>query len=716
MGVQQFQRAAVALGDVGRDGQPEAAAGADRGAATAKALQRRGPLGRRDAGPVVLHLQPGAIDAVAAAHRDARARPGIADRVVDQVFEQLPQQEGLAQRGRLGELEAQVHAGRQRAMGPVLATLHRDIAQVQGLIGIDAAVLGARQRQQLLRQPGAALHALAQPLQQRLDARVMRLQHRQFDLGLQRGQRRTQLVGRIRQELALRLGGAGEPLEQPVEGRLQRHQLARQARGQRREPVQIAVFQFGAEVGQWRDPLAHRQPARQRQQHRQAATIEHHQATDLALQGRALVLRLGHQHLADPRAAVLAELHQPQIAAPQLDIAVEGAAHRLSGRPRLQLHQAGVALQHLARRPEHQIEHIVLAVKAKRAVHRRADLDARLVTPGVDLAGQRQRHVLQRVVQPHLRAVLHLLVQRQAQQRQAQQQGQHQPAEQPPLQAGTPGASRAPAHSGDFLEQIAQATHRAQLHAARLDLGAQPGEADLDGVVADALVPGIAGQRDMFLGHDLAGPRHQKAQHIPLAGRQRQRFLVDVGAAGFLVDAQPGQLQLVAGARLAAAHQRTGAGHQLGQREGLDEVVVSAALEATHPVLDRVPRGQDQRRHGQALDTHAAQGLETVDAGQADVEDQQVVGILAQRARHRLTAGGAVHHPALRAQRTGGGFDELFVVFDKQNAHGSKYGAEPLQPLTAGCRPVHAAAPTGAHPSTGAAKERKLRASRASSA
>ena len=73
-----------------------------------------------------------------------------------------------------------------------------------------------------------------------------------------------------------------------------------------------------------------------------------------------------------------------------------------------------------------------------------------------------------------------------------------------------------------------------------------------------------------------------------------------------------------------AAQQRLDPAHQLAQPERLGQVVVGAELEADDLVDLVVARGQDQDRHLGAGGAHAAQDLEAVDAGQADVEDDEV--------------------------------------------------------------------------------------------
>jgi len=238
-----------------------------------------------------------------------------------------------------------------------------------------------------------------------------------------------------------------------------------------------------------------------------------------------------------------------------------------------------------------------------------------------------------------------------------------------PVAVGACGRPGARGRAGLF-EQVAEAPDGADLQAGRLQLGAQARDVHLDRVVGGGAVPVGDGGDDLFLGHDLAGAAEHELQDRPFAAGQRQLLLADVGAARLEIHAQAAQAQHAAAARLVAAYQRARPRHQLAERERLDEVVVGAALQAAHAVLDGVARGEHQHGKVGALGAHAAQRLEAVDAGQADVEDEQVVRILAHGDGDGLAAFGAVDDPALGAQRTRGGIGKKRVVFDKKDSHG----------------------------------------------
>ena len=73
-----------------------------------------------------------------------------------------------------------------------------------------------------------------------------------------------------------------------------------------------------------------------------------------------------------------------------------------------------------------------------------------------------------------------------------------------------------------------------------------------------------------------------------------------------------------------APEQRLDPAHQLAQPERLRQVVVRAELEADDLVDLVVAGGQDQHRRLRAGGPEAAEDLEAVDAGQPDVEHDEV--------------------------------------------------------------------------------------------
>ena len=110
-------------------------------------------------------------------------------------------------------------------------------------------------------------------------------------------------------------------------------------------------------------------------------------------------------------------------------------------------------------------------------------------------------------------------------------------------------------------------------------------------------------------GHHLAGVAHQVFQQAELA-----RLQVDLLPGALHLARQQVELEVLdhqLGHRalaLAAPGQRLDPRQQLGEGEGLGQVVVAARLQAVHPLIDLGQRRQDQHRHGVLLRRAASPG------------------------------------------------------------------------------------------------------------
>ncbi len=76
---------------------------------------------------------------------------------------------------------------------------------------------------------------------------------------------------------------------------------------------------------------------------------------------------------------------------------------------------------------------------------------------------------------------------------------------------------------------------------------------------------------------------------------------------------------------IAAAKNRCDTRGELFLHERLDQVVVGAAVESGHAILDGISSRQHQDRRLHAFGAGASRQRETVDARQADVNDGRVV-------------------------------------------------------------------------------------------
>src|SRR6185436_6622547 len=135
------------------------------------------------------------------------------------------------------------------------------------------------------------------------------------------------------------------------------------------------------------------------------------------------------------------------------------------------------------------------------------------------------------------------------------------------------------------------------------------------------------------------------------------------------VDLQVGDADHSLAHAVAAADEGAQAGQELGELEGLDQVVVGAGVEAAHPVRQPIARGEDQHRGRILLFPQGPQHGQAVQLGQHDVEDDRVIRVGLRVPEALLAVGGAIHRIAGLAQSLGHRASQRFVIFDEEHAH-----------------------------------------------
>ena len=146
------------------------------------------------------------------------------------------------------------------------------------------------------------------------------------------------------------------------------------------------------------------------------------------------------------------------------------------------------------------------------------------------------------------------------------------------------------------------------------------------------------------------------------------RLAVEGDARGLGVEAQRAALDVALGVAGGAAHLGADAGQQLLHVEGLGDVVVGAGVHAGDLVAPAVARGEDDDRH---VALGAAPLLEHADAvhlGQADVEDDDVVGLGLAEEVAFLAVEGGIDGVAGVGQRRDELAIEIAIILDDQNA------------------------------------------------
>ena len=81
-----------------------------------------------------------------------------------------------------------------------------------------------------------------------------------------------------------------------------------------------------------------------------------------------------------------------------------------------------------------------------------------------------------------------------------------------------------------------------------------------------------------------------------------------------------------AGGLARTADERLHAGEEFGKREGLRQIIVTAALQPEYAVVEGGPRAEDQHGDGNLFLTQETQEREAVELGQVEVEHGGVVG------------------------------------------------------------------------------------------
>ena len=117
---------------------------------------------------------------------------------------------------------------------------------------------------------------------------------------------------------------------------------------------------------------------------------------------------------------------------------------------------------------------------------------------------------------------------------------------------------------------------------------------------------------------------------------------------------------------MGAAQQGAHAGDELAGREGLDEVVVGAELEADDAVLDLALGGEHDDGDVGGLADGAAHAL-AGELGEHEVEDDQIEAVLLELLDRALAVAHAAHDVALALEVGRDGVADGLLVFDQED-------------------------------------------------
>ena len=174
----------------------------------------------------------------------------------------------------------------------------------------------------------------------------------------------------------------------------------------------------------------------------------------------------------------------------------------------------------------------------------------------------------------------------------------------------------------------------------------------------------------LVVGDDPTGVVGELREQLEFDRRQDERLAGQGGLTHAVVHDQVAQHKGFGRGRetrlLAASQRRANAGHQLGRRERLDDVVGRARLEGArdHFVLS-VGGNEDHRRVGQAGDV--AHQIDGVDPGQNQVEQDQIGPILGQQGEGVVRIAGDDHFVADLGQGAANVSQRVRIIVDHEN-------------------------------------------------
>ena len=203
-----------------------------------------------------------------------------------------------------------------------------------------------------------------------------------------------------------------------------------------------------------------------------------------------------------------------------------------------------------------------------------------------------------------------------------------------------------------------------------LELLAQVAHVRLDDVrlAAEVVVPDVV--EDLRLRQDAAGVQQEVPQQVELGGGQLDRLAVAADLVGRLVHLEVGEAEdaIVLLVTERPSEDDADAGDDLGQRERLRDVVVTADRQAGQLVVERVAGGEEEHRRPDAVGPEPPGDLEPVEVRQHHVEHDQVRRPVLGHGQGAAPGRRLVDVEPLVAQRRRDRVDDRRFVVDDQDA------------------------------------------------
>jgi hypothetical protein len=167
---------------------------------------------------------------------------------------------------------------------------------------------------------------------------------------------------------------------------------------------------------------------------------------------------------------------------------------------------------------------------------------------------------------------------------------------------------------------------------------------------------------------------HEAMEHVELAWRQQNFDARSVRYAALNIEREIANLAWDWFLRLRPPEERTNACGEFREREGFDQIVISAAIQASHTIFDLITRREDQ--HGRLVRpfSNSCEQVNATQPGQHPVENEGIEAGVCEHCRRFVAGGGELSLVALSSQTLGDCRCGLGVVFDDENGrHGADY-------------------------------------------
>jgi hypothetical protein len=128
-------------------------------------------------------------------------------------------------------------------------------------------------------------------------------------------------------------------------------------------------------------------------------------------------------------------------------------------------------------------------------------------------------------------------------------------------------------------------------------------------------------------------------------------------------------------AKLSVVASAPHAGQQLLKREGFHEIIISAAIQAAHAILHRIPRREHQHLAGPFGRPQRLQHLKAIFFRQHHIKDDEVISMHQRQIEPLFAIKGRIHCKMLLPQPALNEAGHLGFILDDQQAHKMNLGA-----------------------------------------